>query len=56
MNINKDYYAILGVLPNAENVVIKAAYRALSKLYHPDVYSGKNADEVNSIVEWLLQP
>ena len=45
MNINKDYYAILGVLPSAEIVVIKAAYKALSKRYHPDVYSGHNAAE-----------
>jgi curved DNA-binding protein CbpA len=36
MNIEKDYYAILGVLPSAEIVVIKAAYKALIKVYHPD--------------------
>ncbi|MBZ0087144.1 MAG: DnaJ domain-containing protein [Thermomonas sp.] len=31
-----DYYAILGVLPSAEDVVIRAAYRALAQRYHPD--------------------
>jgi len=36
MDINKDYYAILGVLPSAEDVVIKAAYKALAQRYHPD--------------------
>ena len=45
MNIDKDYYAILGVLPSAEEIVIKAAYRALSKRYHPDVYTGPNIAE-----------
>jgi curved DNA-binding protein CbpA len=45
MNIEKDYYAILGILPSAEIVVIKAAYRALSKRYHPDVYKGPNISE-----------
>lgn len=45
MNIEKDYYAILGVLPSAEEIVIKAAYRALSKRYHPDVYKGANIAE-----------
>jgi curved DNA-binding protein CbpA len=43
MDTTKDYYAILGVLPTTEIEVIKAAYRALSKLYHPDVYKGSDA-------------
>mgnify|MGYP000507111509 CR=1 FL=1 len=33
---NKDYYGILGVTPTAEMVVIKAAYKALAAIYHPD--------------------
>lgn len=37
MDESKDYYRILGVLPSAEPELIKAAFRALSKLYHPDV-------------------
>jgi len=32
----KDYYAILGVSPEGEDVVIRAAYRALAQRYHPD--------------------
>jgi preprotein translocase subunit Sec63 len=32
----KDYYATLGVARNAEAVVIRAAYKALSQRYHPD--------------------
>jgi hypothetical protein len=39
-----DYYAVLGVLPDAENVVVTAAYRALASLYHPDRWKG-NIDE-----------
>src|SRR6266700_256428 len=39
-----DYYAILGVLPTAEAVVIRAAYRALSLKYHPDTWSGDKAE------------
>ena len=41
------YYAILGVTANSENVVIAAAYKALGKKYHPDVWTGKKeeADE-----------
>ena len=36
----KDYYATLGVSQSAQLVVIRAAYRALAQLYHPDRYSG----------------
>ena len=35
-DIEKDYYAILGVTRRAEIEVIKAAYKALSLKYHPD--------------------
>ena len=36
----KDYYEILGISPNAEIVVINAAYRALVQIYHPDKWKG----------------
>jgi len=35
-----DYYAILGLLPSAETIVVRAAYRALASRYHPDVWRG----------------
>ena len=44
MDSNKDYYAILGVHPTAEKAVIDAAYKALSKRYHPDM-NQDNPDE-----------
>jgi hypothetical protein len=34
--VSSDYYSILGVSPAAEDVVIRAAYRALMRHYHPD--------------------
>jgi len=40
MDINKDYYRILGVLEDAEDIVIKAAYRALAQKFHPDKFQG----------------
>jgi curved DNA-binding protein CbpA len=38
MNLNKDYYRTLGVLQDAEDIIIKAAYRALAQKYHPDKF------------------
>lgn len=40
MDVNKDYYAVLGVLPTAEDIVIRAAYKALVQRYHPDRFVG----------------
>ena len=38
-------YDILEVSPNASPEVIKMAYKALCKKYHPDVYSGIDAED-----------
>jgi curved DNA-binding protein CbpA len=40
----KDYYRILGVLDDAEDIIIRAAYKALAQRYHPDKWKG-NSDE-----------
>jgi len=36
----KDYYAALGVSPDADEQTIKQAYRTLARQYHPDVNPG----------------
>jgi DnaJ-class molecular chaperone len=36
MSANKNFYQTLGLLSDADDVVIKAAYRALAQKYHPD--------------------
>ena len=41
----KDYYGILGVTASAEMAVIKAAYKALAGIYHPDRNPTPNAKE-----------
>lgn len=42
----KDYYAILGVAPDADEQTIKQTYRKLARQYHPDVNPGdKQAEE-----------
>ena len=55
-----DYYKVLGLIPGAESVVIKAAYRALTKIYHPDKNKDKNAEdrirEINAAYEILSDP
>jgi curved DNA-binding protein CbpA len=35
-----DHYKTLGVSPNAEDIVVTAAYRALAQRYHPDRWKG----------------
>ena len=45
--MSKDYYRILGVLDDAEDIVIRAAYKALAQRYHPDKWTG-NKDEANN--------
>ena len=44
MDANEDYYANLGVLPSADVAVIRAAYLALVKKYHPDTYDGDSSE------------
>ncbi len=42
--MKNDLYVVLGILPDAEDVVIKAAYRALAQRYHPDRWVGDAAE------------
>ncbi|WP_350670976.1 DnaJ domain-containing protein, partial [Pseudoalteromonas sp. CAL494-MNA-CIBAN-0108] len=32
-----DYYAVLGVSPDADDKAVKVAYKKLARKYHPDV-------------------
>jgi uncharacterized protein YlxW (UPF0749 family) len=58
----KDYYVILGVVPTAEDVVIRAAYKALVQRYHPDRCSGDQTEanakmaEINEAYGLLSDP
>lgn len=55
----RDYYAILGVARDAEDEVISAAYKALMKKYHPDKFSGSDAERarlINEAYEVLKNP
>jgi len=41
---NVDFYALLGVHPNAEDIVIRAAFKALAQRYHPDRFKAPSDD------------
>ena len=57
-----DCYATLGVHPNAEDVVIRAAFKALAQRYHPDRFSGskneahRRMSDLTSAYEVLADP
>jgi len=40
MTEGKTYYQILGISSDAEDIVIRAAYRVLAQKYHPDKWRG----------------
>lgn len=42
----KNLYQILGVLDDAEDIIIRAAYKALAQKYHPDKWKG-DANDAN---------
>jgi len=56
----KDYYRILGVEPDADEMAIKAAYRKLARKYHPDVSDHQDAEkqfkEVSEAYKVLKDP
>jgi curved DNA-binding protein CbpA len=58
----EDFYETLGVLPSAEDIVIKAAYRVLAQRYHPDRWRGspteahKRMADINRAYETLEDP
>jgi DnaJ-class molecular chaperone len=41
--LSADYYKVLGVDADADQKVIKSAYRRLARRYHPDVARGRSA-------------
>ena len=51
MEINKDHYATLGLLPSVDGEVIKAAARALLKKYHPDRQGADMTARAADIIE-----
>lgn len=57
---DKDYYAILQVDPQAEPEVVEAAYRRLSRKYHPDISAepdaGRRMRELNEAYQVLSDP
>jgi hypothetical protein len=62
MDAPSDFYQILGVLPDAEQIVITAAYRALASRYHPDRWAGDKTEatrrmsEINSAYDAVGTP
>ena len=61
MASQRNHYAVLNVAPDAEPVVIEAAFRALMKKYHPDQgapadHAGPSAADINAAFAVLRDP
>ena len=58
----QDHYVVLGVPRNADQELIKATYKALLKIYHPDVFKGdkkfatEQLKKINIAYEILSDP
>ena len=50
-----DYYGTLGVAQDAEDVVIRAAYRALMQRYHPDKLPAKERTQANIKIQGIQE-
>lgn len=54
-----NHYEVLGLIPSVEQPVIRAAYKALVNIYHPDKNPSKNEDyikKINIAYETLSNP
>ncbi len=60
--IKKDYYRVLGIIECTELAIIKAVYKALMMIYHPDRYEGnkdeavRKSKEINEAYAVLINP
>ncbi len=58
--VKKDHYSVLGVTPTSQDVVIRAAYRALMRRYHPDAdrsaEAAEKAREINEAYRVVSDP
>jgi len=52
---NLDYYRILGVSHDAEDVVVRAAYRALVQRYHPDKVDPKDRAKAQERIQAIQE-
>jgi curved DNA-binding protein CbpA len=48
--VKKDHYSVLGVTPASEDVVIRAAYHALMRRYHPDADPTQEGAELSRAI------
>lgn len=58
-DVGENPYKVLGVDPDAEETVVKAAYKAKARLYHPDPpgagHSNKKMAEINQAYDRILK-
>jgi curved DNA-binding protein CbpA len=46
-----NFYAVLGIRPDADQETIRSAYRILARRYHPDSGSGSSTEKFRQVTE-----
>jgi curved DNA-binding protein CbpA len=46
-----NFYAILGITPEADDDAIRIAFRALARRYHPDMGDGSSTEKFRQVTE-----
>jgi curved DNA-binding protein CbpA len=54
MAASEDHYRVLQVVPEADHEVIRAAYRALARKYHPDLPTGSRERMIALNAAWSV--
>lgn len=51
MDADRDYYAVLGVLPSVDPTILQAVYRVFVKRFHPDVTGQADSTDFRAVTE-----
>lgn len=57
--MHMDFYTLLGIRPDADEMTIRQAYKVLARRYHPDIGEGSSIEKFRQVAEayeTLIEP